>query len=155
MECDWFSTMESQYTEQLAVIADTRAAVADRLITPWWYHPILGLLLAGYVVAISLGSTVVKAVAVVLFVVACGALARTYRRLTGVWISGFEAGRAGRWAKGLGGLVAVVTLTAWATAYWANLTWPVWCLAVAAFVGTVVLGRRFDTALRAQLRAGA
>jgi hypothetical protein len=146
--------MESQSGEQLAIIAEARAAVADRLTTPRWYHPILGLLLAGYIVALSLGSTVVKAVAVVLFVAACGALASTYRRLTGLWISGFHAGRAGRWAKALGALVAVATATSWSIAYWTELTWPVWCLAAVAFVSAVVLGRRFDTALRAQLRAG-
>jgi hypothetical protein len=146
--------MESKSDDPLAMITEARATVADRLTTPWWYHPILGLLLASYVVAVGLGSTLVKALAVVLLIAACGALASTYRRLTGVWISGFEAGRAGRWAKALGGLVGAVTVVAWIVASWTELSWPAWGLAAVAFVSTVVLGRRFDTALRAQLRAG-
>jgi hypothetical protein len=36
-----------------------------------------------------------------------------------------------------------------------GLRWPVWCLAVAGFAATIALSRRFDIALRAQLRAGA
>ena len=146
--------MENQPAEQLALIAAARAAVADRLTTPWWYHPILGLLLAGYLVTLSLGGTVVRAVAVVLFVVALGVLASTYRRLTGVWVSGFDAGGASRWAKALGVLAALAIATSWSVVYWTELTWPVWCLAAVMFVSTVVLGRRFDTALRAELRAG-
>ncbi len=148
--------MENQHSDQLAIIAQARAAVADRLTTPWWYHPILGLLLAGYIVAVSLGSTAVKAIAIVLFLAACGALAGAYRRLTGIWISGLDArGRAARWARALGVLVAAAMVTSWSVSYWTELTWPVWCLAAVAFAGAVFLGRRFDTALRAQLRAGA
>jgi hypothetical protein len=147
--------MENHEADPLTVIAEARAAVADRLVTPWWYHPILGLLLAGYVVGLSFGGTLVRAIVVAVFVLACFALMQAYRRVTGVWISGFEAGRASRWAQALSAL-AVITLTAgWAIADFSDLTWPVWVLAAAAFVGTIVLGRQFDVALRAQLRAGA
>jgi hypothetical protein len=30
----------------LNAVARARADVADRLVTPWWYHPILGVLIA-------------------------------------------------------------------------------------------------------------
>ena len=82
----------------MAAIAQARAAAADRLVTPWWYHPVLGLLCAAYVAAVSFGSTVWRAVAVALFALGCGALARAYQRLTGVWSSGFHPGRSRRWA---------------------------------------------------------
>ena len=147
--------MENHDVDPMTVIAEARAAVADRLVTPWWYHPILGLLLAGYVVGLSFGGTLFRAITVVVFVLACFALMQAYRRLTGVWISGFEAGRASRWAQALSAL-AVVTLGAgWGIAYVSDLAWPVWVLAAVAFIGTIVLGRQFDIALRAQLRAGA
>lgn len=147
--------MENEPDEQLAIIAQARVAVADRLVTPWWYHPVLGLLLAGYVAALSLGSNVVKLAGGVLFIAGCMVLVNRYKRMTGVWISGFDArGRAAWWAKGLGLLIGVVIITAWAIAYFTNLAWMVWCLAALAFVATIVLGRRFDAALRAQLRAG-
>jgi hypothetical protein len=147
--------MENEGAEQLAIIAETRAAVADRLITPWWYHPALGLMLAGYTVGLSLGGTAVRFAAVALFLAGCGVLVTVYRRRTGVWISGFDAGRASRWAKALGALAGVALAASWSIAYWTDLTWPVWCLAAVAFAGAVLLGRRFDTALREQLRAGA
>jgi hypothetical protein len=147
--------MESNAAEQLADIHQARAAVADRLVTPWWYHPALGALLAGYVVGISVGGTGVKIASGVLFAAAVVALGDVYRRRTGVWVSGFDAGRASRWAIALGALIGAVVLTAWATTSYTDLRWPVWVLAVAGFAGTVVIGRRFDSALRAQLRAAA
>ncbi|GLH99449.1 hypothetical protein [Phytohabitans aurantiacus] len=146
--------MESNNVEPLVAIAEARSALADRLITPWWYHPALGLLLAGYVVGMGLGNLAVKLAAAVLFTAGCLALGRAYRRLTGVWISGFDAGRAGRWGKALGALVGTAAISAWMIEYLTELTWPVWCLAVVSFAGAVILGRRFDDALRAQLRAG-
>ncbi|GGQ81056.1 hypothetical protein [Couchioplanes azureus] len=147
--------MESNAAQQLAAIADTRAAVADRLVTPFWYHPLLGLLVAGYIVGMSVGDTAVKLASGVLFSAGAAALAVAYRQRTGIWVSGLGAGRAGRWAIALGALIGVAAATAWATATYTDLRWPVWTLAVAGLVGTVVIGRRFDTALRAQLRAAA
>ncbi|BCY08590.1 hypothetical protein [Actinoplanes sp. L3-i22] len=144
--------MESNAAEQLDAIANTRAAVADRLVTPWWYHPILGLLIAGYVVGMGLGNTALRLVTVVLFVAGAAALARAYKSLTGVWVSGFDAGRAGRWANALGALIGVIAVAAWLLGSYTELRWPVWPLAAAGLVGTIVLGRRFDSALRAQLR---
>ena len=147
--------MENQEQDALAVIAQTRAAVADRLVTVWWYHPLLGLLLAGYVVGICLGSTLVRSITALVFVLGCLGLMQAYRRLTGIWISGFGAGRASRWAQALSALAIATMAAGWAVAFWTDLTWPVWALAAVAFAGTVVLGRQFDVALRAQLRAGA
>ena len=141
--------------DQLAMIAEARAAAADRLVTPWWYHPILGFLLAGYVVALSLGDTVVKVVALPVFLGGLGLLVHAYRRLTGVWISGFEAGPAGRWAYAMGGAIAVAMVGSLAISWTTSLAWPTWVLAGLLFAAVIVVGRRFDVALRAQLRAGA
>jgi hypothetical protein len=146
--------MESKSAEDLAVVAEARAAAADRLVTPTWYHPILGLLIAGYVLGLSLGGATVRLITCLLFAVGCLTLVTAYRRLTGVWVSGFEAGPASRWAKALGLLVGVLLAAGWAITYWTHLSWPAWCLAAVAFVACIVLGRKFDTALRAQLRAG-
>lgn len=145
--------MENDAAGQLAAINDARAAVADRLVTPWWYHPALGILLAGYVVGISFGSTGIKLASGVLFAAAVVALGDVHRRRTGVWVSGFHAGRASRWAIALAALIAAVVLTAWATGSYTDLQWPVWVLAVTGFFGAILIGRRFDSALRAQLRA--
>ena len=145
--------MENESSEHLSIVADARSAVADRLITPWWYHPILGALCASYLVALSLGSSGVRLVGIMVFGLGCGLLVRAYRDLTGVWVSGTDAGPAARWSLALVGVLVVALLTSWSTAYWADLAWPTWVLAVVVFVATVVLGRRFDSALRAHLRA--
>lgn len=149
------SENEDQASDALTVIGEARAAAADRLVTPWWYHPILGFLVSAYVIGFSLGNTLVRAVSLVLFLGGCLLLVRAYRRLTGVWISGFDAGPASRWAWILGGATATAMLGSLIIAWTTSLVWPTWCIAVAAGVGVVIVGRRFDVALRAQLRAGA
>jgi hypothetical protein len=147
--------MESNGAEALSVIAEARAALADRLISPWWYHPIFGLLIAGCVLAVGLGGVAVKIGGVVLSLAGCAVLVSVYRRLTGVWVSGFEAGPAGRWLGALGGSTVLAAVAALGIGAWTDLRWPVWCLAMVASAATVVLCRRFDIALRAHLRAGA
>src|SRR5665647_896637 len=53
MESDCLSIMENEAEEQLALIAETRARLADRLVTPWWYHLSLGALMGVLVLAIG------------------------------------------------------------------------------------------------------
>ncbi|MEV4570406.1 hypothetical protein AB0K12_42200 [Nonomuraea sp. NPDC049419] len=139
----------------MAAIASVRAALADRLVTPWWYHPGFAALLGGCVLALGLGDVFVK-IGGFLLLIACSALlARAYRRLTGVWVSGFEAGPAGRWLGMLGVLTGLTFVGALAAGAVTGLQWLVWCLAVIELAGTLVLCRRFDAELRAGLRAGA
>lgn len=147
--------MENDAAAQLAAIQEARSTLADRLVTPWWYHPALGLAAAGFIVGYGFGNVAVRLATAVLFILACLALMRAYKRLTGVWISGFDAGRASRWAKTTGALVGVTGIGAWAIGAYTDLDWLIWCAAGVAFVVTVVLGRRYDVALRAELRAGA
>ncbi|GAB7046116.1 hypothetical protein [Catenuloplanes indicus] len=147
--------MENDAAAQLAAINEARSTLADRLVTPWWYHPVLGLAAAGFIVGYGFGNVVVRLATAVLFVLVCLGLMRAYKRLTGVWISGFDAGRASRWAKTTGAIVGVTGITAWAIGAYTDLDWLIWCAAAVAFAVTVVLGRRYDVALRAQLRAGA
>jgi hypothetical protein len=65
-----------------------RSAAADRLVTPWWYHPILGLLMAGLLVAYGIGSMWVVGATLVIFLAGLAALVSAYRNQTGVWVSG-------------------------------------------------------------------
>lgn len=148
--------MESNSAEDLSLIADTRAAVADRLVTPWWYYPALGLLIAVFVLAYGLGNIGVALGGAALCAAGCGLLARAYRRLTGIWISGFDAvGSARRWAQAMGALAGVSVAASWVFGHYTDLSWLVWGFAAVAGAGSVFLGYRFDAALRAQLRAGA
>jgi len=137
----------------LESIAEARAAVADRLVTPWWYHPILGVLLGLYLVAVSYGGPALRVVAVAVLLAGLGLLTRAYRRLTGVWISGLEAGRASRWAWAMGGAIGVCMAAGFALAATGSPAWLVCGLGGVVAVAVVVFGRRFDTVLRAELRS--
>jgi hypothetical protein len=149
----WGSSEIASGSEQLAAIAQARAAAADRLTTPWWYHPTLGLLCAAYVPAVSFGAAAWRAVAVVLFVCAGAALVQAYRRQTGVWVSGFHRGRSRRWAIATSLLLGLTVAGGLATAQLTDRGWVVWLLSAVAFVGVNAFGRAYDAALRADLRA--
>ncbi|PYY49439.1 hypothetical protein [Curtobacterium sp. MCBD17_023] len=140
--------------EALAAVEATRAYVADRLVTPWWYHPTLGLLTAAYLVGYTLGGTVVRMSVLIAFFVGLGALVSVYRRRTGVWVSGHRAGAATRWAVAMGVSAVVVVVTAMVVHAATGLLWPVWAGAAVLFVLIVALGRRFDARLRSELRSG-
>lgn len=136
----------------LKAVADARRAAADRLVTPWWYHPILGALFAGYAVTIALGNAWVLLAGLVVFFAGLALLVGAYRRRTGIWLSGFEAGGATKWAYLMGvvgglGIVAAVLLSytdmsdAW-----------VWAVAVVMGAAIIPIGRTYDRELRADLR---
>lgn len=148
------SNAELSPQAQLDAIGQVQSSVADRLITPWWYHPILGTLTATYTVAFSLGNNLVRVISVVVFFASLGVLVQTYKRMTGVWISGFDAGRASRWAYALSASMVAGLLLSVLIAWNSSLAWPSVLIAAVMFILIIVFGRQFDNALRRQLRQG-
>lgn len=146
------SNSSSHASDALSLVSGARAAAADRLVTPWWYHPILGLLIGSYFLASSLGDRTVQLIAAVVMLGGVGILVAAYKRLTGVWISGFRAGRASRWSYAIAAVLVIAIIAGSAVASSTSRTWPYWVTAVAMAVAVVLMGRRFDVALRAQLR---
>lgn len=142
-----------QACEALAAVGRTRADAAVRLVTPWWYHPVLGLLAGGLVLAVALGSPVVVVVTTLLCCLGMGLLVRAYKAKTGVWISGLRAAKAGRWAILLMAAYLACVLAAVVPGRLGGMSWPAWLAAAVLAVATIVIGRRFDAALRAQLRS--
>ena len=138
----------------LDVVRQGQTAAADRLVTPWWYHPALGGLVAMLVLACGVDVAWVVPVAIVLFSLGLGILVGAYRSTTGMWISGHRAGRASRWAYVLGALCAGCVLVSFVARETEASAWLSWVAAATAFVGTVIIGRRFDTELRDQIRRG-
>jgi hypothetical protein len=130
----------------LAAIADQRREAAERLVTPWWYHPALGLLV-GTMVATQAAPTAVRLAVLAGFFVGLAALVRAYQRLTGLWVSGYRRGPAGRRTLALAGVYLACVLVAIVAGGW----WAIGAGAV-VLVATVVLGRAFDEALRGELR---
>ena len=138
----------------LAAVRTGRSAAADRLVTPWWYHPILGLLLAGLLVAYGVGSRWVIGAALVVFCAGVSALVTAYRHQTGVWVSGLNAGSASRWAYALAALILACFAATLVARYVQHAGWLAWAAAAVAVAGTVLIGRRFDVALRERIRHG-
>ena len=144
------SAREAQ--EALTAIASARSNAAERLTTPWWYHPVLGLLAAMFVVTITIGGTVAIIAVTVVYFLGIGILMGAYRKKTGMWINGLTAGKASWWTLPL----IVVMVGGMAGAYYFHaekgLDWPAWVAGIVVLVAVNVFGRGFDVALRKQLR---
>jgi hypothetical protein len=137
----------------LAEVQTARSAMADRLVTPWWYHPALGLLYAGLVLAWGLlDDGKARLLVAIPFFAGLAGLVVLYRRLTGVWVNGHEAGPAARWAWAMGILYGVVLLAAHFGGRAGLGAEVLIALSAAVVAATIVVGRRFDAAYRAHLR---
>jgi len=135
----------------LAHLDADRAVLAQRIVTPWWYHPALGLITATFAGAHVLpGAGALTAIA--LGVVAIPALMSLYARQTGVVVTK----PAGPRSRRLLGTMLILLVAAMVCALLFKLTGvdPLWGLvpAMATFVATVILGRRYDDALRRETR---
>src|SRR3954451_4391672 len=72
---------------QLAALKADRAALADRVLQPWWYDVALGLLLFGFLASYALDSLWVTFPALLVFAAGLGALVAASGRTTGVGLS--------------------------------------------------------------------
>jgi hypothetical protein len=136
----------------LAAIADARRAAADRLITPWWYHPTMGVLFAIYTVAVALGDKLVMLAGVLLFFGGLWLLMNAYRRTTGVWMWGYQESAATPLAYAMGAIAGVGVAGALILSSLDVADGWVYAIAVALGVALVVVGHRYDRVLRADLR---
>jgi hypothetical protein len=138
----------------LMAVQKQRSAVADRLVTPWWYHPCLGVL-AGVIIAVQAAhSPAATAIGVGVAVAGMGFLSASYQRITGVWVSGCRRGRAGRITLALVASYVALLVAAGALDYGLGQRWAYVAAGAVAVVVTVVLGHRFDEVLREELRSG-
>jgi len=133
----------------IEAVNQAQADLADRLITPWWYHPSLGLIEALLVVSMGL-PTWWRLGAIVVAMAGLGALVRAYARLTGLGMSWQYSRLARGWVIAL--LLIVVGALVVVLVVGQPLVTAV--AAVVVFVATVVLGRRADCAVRDRLRHG-
>lgn len=138
--------------QALLDIEQTRAQVARGLITPWWYHPILGLLAGSFLVAMVLGDTWVMIPAILMYSLGLGILVAAYKSRTGLWVSGLRAGRAAKWSYLLVACLLACTGIALGSHLGLGIAWPTWVAAVVVLLSVILIGRRFDAALRAELR---
>lgn len=136
----------------LAAIAEARRAAADRLVTPWWYHPAMGVLFAIYTVAVALGETLVMLGGILIFFGGLWLLMNAYRRTTGVWMWGYQESAATPLAYAMGAIAGVGVAGALILSSLDVADGWVYAIAVGLGVMLVVVGRRYDQVLRADLR---
>ena len=137
--------------EALAQVAATSADAAERLVTPWWYHPILGALLCLHLTALSTGPLFVL-VSTPVFVFGCVTLARVYRRQTGIWVT-FTTRPRGIYGTALFAAHVVFGVSVALTLASKGAPWSMGAgLGVVVGVVTVPLGRWIDACMRADIR---
>lgn len=122
--------------------------LAERVVTPWWYHPVLGAVVAGVALSSALPTSATAAV-IALCVVVLFLLPVVYRRRYGVWVSEPAGPRSRRVY-----LVLLAIIVAGVVGgFLLGMLGVVWALVPAGvlFAAVVLLGRRYDVALRADL----
>lgn len=151
--------MESHLTPEearaaLAAVDQSRSDIADRLVTPWWYHPVLGVLVGGLVTVATIGvdfTTLTGVLAV--YAVGIYLLMSAYRRKTGVWMNGFSGGpRARRSAFLLLATTLVITIAGSVFSIGLEIRWTAFLTGLAVAVTMTIWGRHYDDLLRAELR---
>jgi hypothetical protein len=152
-------TKERQRAEAAAAleqIADSRAALAERLIAPWWYYAAGGAVAGGCIAQTALPAVGWIRIPVLLALVLVGGwlLPRAYRTATGFSVIGPPGPRSRRWLFAL----VFVAVAVWPAGGALQAVWgwvgPVLAGIVTVPVITVVL-RRYDAAVRADLRGRA
>jgi hypothetical protein len=132
---------------QLAALQASRAALADRVLQPWWYDVALGLLLFAFLASYAFDSLWVTFPALVVFGAGLGALVSAYRRITGVWVN--VTGRALAW---WGVAVVAVLVPAFVLAEGYDQHWAMVVAGAVFGVALVVFGRLWGRAYAAELR---
>jgi len=153
MENNGEPTLRPSPEEARTSLEDVRrmeADLADRLVTPWWYYPGMGLVEALIVSSLAFPASL-SAPAMVAGVAGLGLLVSAYRRLTGLGVSNQYFALARAWSIAL----LVVVLVAIGVVLLVDRPVVTAVTAVVVFMATVVLGRRADSAVRYRLRHGA
>lgn len=134
---------------QLAALQADRAALADRVMQPWWYDVSLGLLLFGFLASYAFDSLWVTFPAAIVFFAGLGALVGAYKRITGVWVNaGHRALIA--WAV----LVLLVLVPAFVLAEGYGRHWVMVPAGAVLGIAVIVMGRIWGRAYVEHLRDG-
>jgi hypothetical protein len=133
----------------LDAVNRVQADLADRLVSPWWYNPGLGLVEAVLVTSMA-SSTPLRPLPTVFGLAGLGLLVSAYKRRTGLGMSTQYFALTRAWSIAL----IMVIIAAMLLVFLADRPVVTAAAAMGVFVATVVLGRRADIALRDRLRHG-
>ena len=140
---------------ELAAVSASRRKLAERIHTPWWYHPALGVL-AGLLVLVIGGSIGYGLIVMPLILLGTFGLGFLYRHLAGVDLRGPKAPDGGKRGRVILTIfvtsLAVCGAFAYLLGHEFELGWAPWVLAAVALTTTITAGRAYDGSLRTQLR---
>lgn len=95
---------------------ESRGRLADRLITPIWYHPAAGLAIAGMVLALGLPDGMVdrkhRLLLLTASIIGNVGIRQLYRRRVGLWVEQAAGPRTRRLLIGAGVGIAVLVAVA-------------------------------------------
>lgn len=134
-------------TAQLAALDADRAALADRVVPPWWYDVTLGLLLFGFVASYAFDSPWVTFPALAVFGACLAAMVTAYTRITGVWVN-IDARSMLVWT----GIVLTVLVPAFVLAEGYGHHWVMVPAGAVLGIAVALMGRRWSRAYAAELR---
>lgn len=154
--------MENNMEGPPASAEEARAALADldtdatqlaaRLSTPWWYHLILGTMVAGAIGAQALPG-VSSTVVIVLIIIGIPFLISAYTSRSGVSMTRPAGPRSTRMLLLILAVLAVLMGSVVLLKLGGMVSWWVLVPAVLGFAATVLLGRRYDAVLRSEISA--
>ena len=132
-----------------------RGLVADRVRSPWWYHPALGISFAFAFATVSISWGLIPYGVIIGLSLVPTVLTLAVKRTTGVAIDRYMATPGARRESYVYSLLFVLLIAAGLALEWAaDLRWSMAGCGVLVLVLTVVMGRRIEEALALDLRAG-
>jgi hypothetical protein len=147
------TTARAAAAEQLAVLQDQRSALAERVVQPWWYDALLGLLAAGFVSSYATHDPRWILLAAVGLGLGCLGLVSVYRRMTGLWVSGLRPGATQRAVRVWLVLYAVVLAAGAVAEYLLEVRGAMVVAGVVIGVGVALLSRWWTHLYVAELRS--
>jgi hypothetical protein len=140
---------------ELAALRADRERLAERVVPPWWYDPALGVVLFVLLSALSLRDAGWWYFAALgLGLVGLWVLVTTYRRITGVWVSGLRRGRTSRVVTVWFAIYAVVLAAGLVADFVFDIRLAMVVAGAVLGVAITFLGRWWMRRYVAELRAG-
>lgn len=147
------STTRSAAAQARGVLHDLNvdgAELSKRVVTPWWYHSALALIVAVFIGSLAVPGAL-STMVVVLGVIALPLLTTAYSRRYGITITQPAGPRSKRLLLATLGIALAALLAGVAIKLVAVSPWWTYLPAAVAFVATLVLGRGYDSALRSEI----
>ena len=123
--------------------------LASKIVTPGWYHPVLGLIIAVIVASLAFGLWAFPACIVAMLALVLLTLA--YTRRYGVGAPKSSGQRSRTIIAALSALVGVAFVSSLVIGFVPIAPWFAVIPGAVVFVATILLGRSYDDALRREI----